>query len=84
MSSQPMGLKRYEFRRPDGSRITIEASSLRFAVDDVALTLSTARDITQGLRTRRELERAERSLLDSQRIAQIGSWELDLRSYQLW
>ena len=48
----------------------------------VKYVLSTAVDITERKRIERDLERSEDRLVNAQRVAQLGSWELDIETDQ--
>jgi len=43
-----------------------------------------ARDITKCKRMEQDLHLSENRLLEAQRVAQVGSWELDIQSHALW
>ncbi|MCE5270467.1 PAS domain S-box protein [bacterium] len=47
-------------------------------------TQGIARDITECKRIKQALHLSENRLLEAQRVAQVGSWELDIRSRALW
>lgn len=71
-------------RRADGTWIDVELSGVLPAGGDVDGLVVTARDVTDRRRAFEELRRKEESLARAQRIARLGSWELDLATGELW
>jgi PAS domain S-box-containing protein len=69
-----------EFRviRPDGSIRWIQSRSFRITAEDGAVTrmVGVSQDVTATVESRRALERSEKMLAESQRMAKLGSWEI--------
>jgi len=65
---------------PSGSiRAVHEQGEMIFAADGKPLFMNgTVQDVTEKKKIADELERGERMLQDAERIAKIGSWEIDL------
>ena len=74
------GELRYETvnRRKDGTTFPIEVSARIIEVQGIKYLHGIARDITARKHAEDILRRSEAMLRESQRMAQIGSWELDL------
>ncbi len=72
-------------RRKDGSRIdvSITISPLKDAGGKTIGASSISRDITQRKQAEAALRRSEAGLARAQRIAHLGSWELDLKTNAL-
>jgi PAS domain S-box-containing protein len=70
-------------RRKDGSEFPVEVRIRPFAVEGQRLALSLARDITDRKRVEAELRASRAHLEASQRIAGVGSWELDLTADEM-
>jgi len=70
----------WKMRRKDGSVVDVEAS-VKLLSDGRVLGLT--RDITQQNKTEAALRENQRGLTEAQRLAKIGSWELDLRTSAL-
>ncbi len=70
--------------RRDGSEADIEWQNRALHAEDGAFEgcLAFGVDATERVRARRALEHSEAMLAEAQRIAHIGSWELDLRTMQ--
>lgn len=71
--------------RRSGERVWIAWTNriVRDSQGNVVEFLSIGTDVTDRQRAEARLRRSEEHLLQAQRIAKIGSWELDLRSNQL-
>ncbi len=84
-SSRRMG-ERQEIagRRKDGTEFQVEASISRITEHGRTIYTAILRDITEHKRAEKALQKSERRLADSQRIAHLGSWELDLGNNVLW
>ncbi|MGD8859746.1 MAG: PAS domain S-box protein [Myxococcales bacterium] len=82
-TGQRMGKGYYDMRRSDGSFMQAEASTVPFELQGHRLALSSIRDVTGRVRTQRALEHSEWSLRESQRIAHVGSWLLNLQTREL-
>ncbi len=67
-------------QRPDGVQWDAEVHLMRFEADGRALLQFTLIDITARRRAETALKASEARLKDAQRIASVGSWEIDLRS----
>ncbi|MBL8719861.1 MAG: PAS domain S-box protein [Myxococcales bacterium] len=68
--------------RSDGSEAEIEWQNRCLRGPDGAFIgcISVGVDVTERLRVQRALERSEAMLAEAQRVAHVGSWELDLRT----
>jgi PAS domain S-box-containing protein len=73
----------YCITAPAGVR-WLSATVVPFTWRDERCVLWVARDITSRKLAQRELRRAERQLAAVQRIGQVGSWEWDVVSNQVW
>lgn len=62
----------------DGSVIDVEVFTIGFESDGKSLLFASSRDITERKRAETDLLRTEAQLKEAQRMAKIGSWELDL------
>jgi len=63
--------------RKDGTRIDVEVTTTKISTTDGELSMSIVRDITSRKETEVALRDSERQLRQSQRIGQIGSWEVE-------
>jgi len=74
------------YRRKDGTAIPvlIEDRLLRDAVGRIIGIRSILQDITERKRAENALRKSEGNLARAQEIANLGSWELDLASNELW
>jgi len=74
-----------ELNRKDGSIVPVEVkfSFIRESDGRPVKILAIARDITERKRVEEALRKSEDSLAEAQRIAHIGSWELDIVSNTL-
>lgn len=69
----------------DGSTFLVESSSnLVGAAGESKLFYSVERDITQRKRIEEAMQRAEAELLEAQRIAHVGSWQLDVATNRVF
>ncbi|HXT12133.1 MAG TPA: PAS domain S-box protein [Candidatus Angelobacter sp.] len=68
--------------KKDGEEIDVEIKWSRLAFRGRAGVLVMAHDITERKRAAEALEKSEASLAAAQRIAHLGSWEMDLKSLQ--
>lgn len=66
--------------RSDGSPLHISLCANKVDLDGEAYILTTMRDIGQRIEARRELRRSRERLKELQRLAQLGTWELDVAS----
>ena len=73
-----------EIVRPDGTRkwITIRGEALTNAAEEIVGLRGTAQDITERKRAEASLKERETELKEAQRVAHVGSWQLDLASNQ--
>jgi PAS domain S-box-containing protein len=68
-----------------GGEITVEASVVRQILNGEPVGfLGFARDVTERLRASERLQRSESLLAESQQIAKLGSWEVDLTTNAGW
>jgi PAS domain S-box-containing protein len=65
-------------RRKDGSTFPVEVSSRVIRVEDTQYLQFIMRDITERRQAEEALRKSERLLKESQQMARIGSWEMDL------
>jgi len=72
-----------EHRRKDGSSFPVEINVKYISVGGKDYMVAVARDITERKRAEDALRRSEAGLLEAQRLAQLGSWELDLKTNRL-
>lgn len=75
-----LGESRFESmtRRKDGSIFPVEVSGRMIRVEDTRYLQFIIRDITERSQAENALRKSERLLRESQQMAHIGSWELDL------
>jgi PAS domain S-box-containing protein len=67
-----------------GGRVVLEVNSrLVYRDGQPVVVQGIARDVTRRKRAEEELKKREAQLAESQRIAQIGSWELDVATNRL-
>lgn len=79
---QAAGELRYETvsRRKDGSTFPVEVSARLITVEGVRYMQGISRDTSERKRVEEALRKSETLLKESQQMAHIGSWELDLKS----
>ncbi|MCP4750722.1 MAG: PAS domain-containing protein [Proteobacteria bacterium] len=65
-------------RKKDGTEFVVELSAGPFTWKGQKLMYALARDITERQRAEDKLKDSEQLLADTQRIAQLGSWEFDV------
>ena len=70
--------------QPGGTSILAEVYALRTEFDGKPAVMVVARDIDERRRAELELQRSELRLKEAQRVAHLGSWELDLLENSLW
>lgn len=68
-----------QITRKDGSLLLAEVTSTDIMLDGKKCRLVLSEDISEKLQSIEQLKESEARLLNSQRIAHIGSWEVDLR-----
>lgn len=73
----------WRHRLVDGRMIRVEISSHRLTFEGRRARLVLAHDVTSRLAAGEALKASEASLARAQRIAQVGSWELDLATSRL-
>ncbi len=72
-------------KRKDGSIFPVEILNYYFSYKDREFIMAYNRDISEQKQRQEELLKNQKLLLESQRIAKIGSWELDLATQEfLW
>ncbi|MDO8905752.1 PAS domain S-box protein [Hydrogenophaga sp.] len=64
-------------QRPDGTRWDAEVNLMRFESEGQTLLQFTLQDITDRRRTEAALKESEARLKEAQRLAHVGSWELN-------
>lgn len=69
--------------RKDGSAFNVEVSSQGGLLDDKKMLLCVIRDITERKKIEGQREQSLKDLLESQRIAHIGTWSLNLATNQV-
>jgi PAS domain S-box-containing protein len=69
---------RERFLRPDGGVVDVEVVATPFDENRPGLTLVAAIDTTEQRRAERVIERSERLLRESQAVARLGSYVLDI------
>jgi PAS domain S-box-containing protein len=67
-------------RRKDGTIFPVEVSARLITVEGVRYMQGISRDISERKRAEEALRKSETLLKESQQMAHIGSWELDLKS----
>lgn len=67
-------------KRKDGSIITVEIQGQSFEYKNAIWQLCLCRDINTHKKTEENLQISEHNLYETQRIAHIGSWELNLET----
>jgi len=77
------GPNAFKLTRKDGSQIDVEISTHPVKIAGKRVVLGIARDITYRRTMQVALYRSKEILNEAQAIAQIGSWELDLKSNKL-
>jgi PAS domain S-box-containing protein len=64
-------------RRKDGTEVPVEISLSPLQTEDGLVISASIRDITERRQAEEKLRRSERMLAEAERIAHIGSWEVD-------
>jgi PAS domain S-box-containing protein len=84
-SNEKVHVVQLEQPRKDGSTIRTEvvATALRDGRGKVTEVLGVTRDITERLAAEEEIRRSRQALVETQRIAHVGSWERDLVTGEL-
>ena len=67
-------------KRKDGSFNTVEIQGLSFGYKDAMWQICLCRDINDHKKVESDLQKSQHNLYETQRIAHIGSWELDLET----
>lgn len=73
--------KEWDFRRKDGSTFTAEVIATRMPDGNI---MALVRDITERKRAQMLLEKSEERLRKAQRVASIGSWEMEVATGEIW
>jgi len=66
--------------RRDGKILHVSLSATKIELNDEAYVMTTIRDIGKRVRAQQELKRSRQRLSDMQRLAHLGTWELDVAS----
>ena len=77
------GLLETVHARKDGSRFPVEIKLHHLNVGADSLMIAAVRDVTERRQAEEKLRRNEASLANAQRIAQVGSWEMDYRTGEM-
>jgi PAS domain S-box-containing protein len=64
----------------DGHRLDVSLCASRVEMNGESFILTTMRDISLRIQARQELDRSRQRLRDMQRLAQLGTWELNVAS----
>lgn len=64
----------------DGQRLDVSLCASRVEMNGESFILTTMRDISLRVQARQELDRNRQRLRDMQRLAQLGTWELNVAS----
>jgi len=74
-----------QIKRKDGGKIdvSVSASAVRDEAGNIIHSRSVWRDITGRVQAEQALRKSNRNLAEAQRIAHLGSWELDLIKNEL-
>jgi len=70
-------------RKKDGTRFFVELSAGPFTWKNQMLMYALVRDITERMKAEERLKESEQLLAETQRIAQLGSWEFDVVTEQI-
>jgi hypothetical protein len=62
----------------DGRRLDVSLCASRVEMNGESFILTTMRDIGLRIQARQELDRSRQRLRDMQRLAQLGTWELNV------
>lgn len=68
----------YQFLTPNGREVYVEALGKEITYNGEKATLSVGIDITERKEKERQLRKSEKLLAESQRMANLGSWEANL------
>jgi len=72
-------------KRKDDSVFNIEVKISTFEQDGVKYTIAIMRDISESKKAKEELKNSEQRLLQAQKIAHLGSWEMDISTEEcIW
>ena len=72
----------WRYQKKDGEIVDVEIKWSRLAFRGRAAVLIMAHDVTERKRAAEALEKSEASLAAAQRIAHLGSWELELKNLE--
>lgn len=73
-----------EHRRKDGSTFPVELTTSHLKFGDQEFALSVVQDVSERRRTQNELEAALHRFNDAQQVANIGSWEWDVATDEVF
>ena len=79
-----IGFHENEQRRKDGTTFSVEVGVGSIDYGERRMILASVRDITERKRAEKALRRSEANLAEAQRIAQLGSWEWNLKTGEVW
>ncbi len=79
-----IGFHENEHRRKDGTTFPVEVGVGSIDYGERRMILASVRDSTERKRAEEALRSSEANLAEAQRIAQLGSWEWDLKTDEVW
>ncbi len=70
--------------KKNGTRFQMEVCGKSFHYKNLKCRITAIRDISNRKRAERELRKSESKLVESQKIAHVGSWEYNVSDDKLW